>query len=113
MLLIGCDENRSDQKTAVEFLRRQLKPILAKKSVQLQRMPSDHVLRQEERNRDSFENHTAYILENPVRAGLAEHADAWPYGCAVVPGYPDLDIWASDYWDKFWRIYHEKLLVLA
>jgi|GEM_PF-308665 len=113
MVLIGCDENGSDQKIAVEFLRKQLKPILTKKSVNIQRTPYDHVLRQEERDRDSFENHAAYILDNPMRAGLVDDGESWSYECAIVPGYPDLDIRAADYWDKFWRIYQGKLLVLA
>jgi len=35
----------------------------------------DHRLRDHESARQKAE----YILENPVRAGLAESADAWPY----------------------------------
>lgn len=111
MLLIGYNEHRSDQRVAVEFLRKQMKPYLAKGGFELQRPPYDHVLRQEERNRDAFANTSGYILGNPVRAGLiSEGENPWPFECAVVPGYPDLDIRAEDYWDKFWRIYHEKLL---
>jgi hypothetical protein len=46
-----------------------------------------------------------YIRENPVRAGLAAEWRAWEFGGAMVPGYPDLDTRAEDFWAKFWRIY--------
>ena len=39
MLLIGYDELQSDQRVAVEFLRKQLKPHLEKGGFELQRPP--------------------------------------------------------------------------
>jgi len=112
MLIVGCDPNGSDQVTAMEFLRRQLKPALATKGIEFQRPAYDHVLRMEERVRDTFESTAAYIMDNPCRAGLTrDDSTPWSYECAIVPGYPDLNLRADDYWEKFWRIYREKLLV--
>ena len=47
----------------------------------------------------------AYILANPVRAGLVDSWQAWPYVGSMVPGYPDLDPRTEDFWEKIWRIY--------
>lgn len=114
LLLMGYDEVRSDQTLAVSFLRKHLGPYLeAAGGFAFQSQAYDHVLREAERQRGSFESHAAYIRQNPVRAGLVaeEGDDPWPYECALVPGYPDLNIRDADFWDRFWRIYYEKLLV--
>ena len=49
-----------------------------------------------------------YILANPYRAGLIENDDnSWPYECAVIPGYPDMDIRDEKYWERYWKIYYK------
>lgn len=42
----------------------------------------DHVLR----SADSYDQKWHYVRENPVRAGLASSADAWPYSgeCEIL-----------------------------
>ena len=40
----------------------------------------DHVLRSDE----SYGQKWNYVRENPVRAGLVQHADAWPYAGEIV-----------------------------
>ena len=113
VLLMGYDEAHSDQSLAVSFWRKCLRPLLdAAGSYALQSQAYDHVLRESERQRGSFEGHAAYIRQNPFRAGLvAEEGDPWAYECALVPGYPDLNLRDDDFWDRFWKIYYEKLLV--
>jgi len=41
----------------------------------------DHLIRSGESHAEKWK----YVRENPVRAGLVEHADAWPYGGAIQP----------------------------
>src|SRR6056297_500759 len=86
LLLMGLDEQESDQRLAIHFLRRHLKPFLH--PFEFQRPAYDHVLRKEEKRRQAFEETAGYIIENPVRAGLGEHAREWPYSTAIIPGYP-------------------------
>ncbi len=95
----------SDQVVAMEFLRKYLKPVLA--PFEFQQPPFDHILRRDERESNAFENAAHYILDNPIRAGLVTSRSDYPYSGALVPGYPDLDPNAEDYWPKFWRIYHK------
>lgn len=40
----------------------------------------DHLLRGEESYREKWE----YVRENPVRAGLVEHAEQWPFQGEIV-----------------------------
>ena len=110
LLLIGHDEEKSDQTLAISFWRKQLKHLLSRGGYQFQSQPYDHVLRDAERGRDRFESHAGYILQNPMRAGLVGEGDAWPFEGAIVPGYPDLDPRQDDYWERFWKIYYGKLL---
>ena len=93
----------SEQRTATSFLRKQLEPHLA--SARWQHQAHDRVLREEERKRGAFASTCYYIAENPVRAGLANSAAAWPFTGCVVPGYPTLHTLADGFWKKFWRIY--------
>ncbi len=41
----------------------------------------DHVLRSNE----SYSQKWNYVRENPVRAGLVENADDWPYAGEIIP----------------------------
>lgn len=102
LVWLGTRES-SDQRLATALLRQHLAPHL--RPWVLQDRPHDHVLRDVERARGAFEITVHYVRENPVRAGLASAAAAWPYVGAMVPGYPDLNPAAGDYWDRFWRIY--------
>jgi hypothetical protein len=40
----------------------------------------DHLIR----NSESYAQKWEYVRENPVRAGLVKHADAWPYQGELV-----------------------------
>lgn len=103
LLLVGLGED-SDQRLAVEFLRKHLSPALAPHV--WQRQAHDHVLRDAEREQGAFGSIANYILENPVRAGLCGRAGDYVYSGCCVPGYPELATHADDYWQRFWRVYN-------
>ena len=92
----------------MKYVRKQLNWILRQVGVELQKQAHDHVLREEDRERDAFINVAAYIRMNPLRARLVEGEEClrdYPYLGCVVPGYPELSIWDRRYWDRFWKIY--------
>jgi REP element-mobilizing transposase RayT len=103
-LWLGLDDSGSDQRVAIEFFRKQVRPALS--PADWQRQPHDHVLDEAERKHGSFQTVAHYILENPVRAGLVVRWRDYPYVGCCVPGYPDLDVRREDYWELFWRIYN-------
>jgi putative transposase len=106
LLWIGILDG-SDQRNAAKYLRKQLNPILEKLNARFQKQPYDHVLREEDRERDAFETVVEYIARNPERAGLvkADSYREYPYTGCLVPDYPELTLWQNEYWDRFWRIY--------
>jgi putative transposase len=93
----------TDQLNGMAFLRTYLEPALAPASFQPQ--AQEHVLREEQRKRNAFAKVCFYIAANPVRAGLMQEGEAWPYTGCVVPGYPKLNPVEEDFWPKFWRIF--------
>jgi REP element-mobilizing transposase RayT len=126
VLLVGMAE-RSDQQRALSFLRRYSARMFVPDGSEnadekenpdgsgsasatgqhpgWQKQAYDHVLREEERRGDAFKAVAHYIVENPVRAGLVNTADAWRFSGAVVAGWPALDWRQSDFWDRWWRIF--------
>jgi hypothetical protein len=101
-ILDGCD-----QRVAARFFRKNVNVILEKLGVRFQKQPYDHVLREEERERSGFESVFEYVARNPERAGLVapDAFRAYRYTGCLVPGYPELEIWQADFWDRFWRVY--------
>ena len=106
LLWIGILDG-SDQRNAVKFFRKQVNPVLEKLETRFQKQPYDHVLSEEERGRVAFESVAEYIARNSERAGLVKPDcfQQYPYTGSLVPGYPELDLWQPDYWERFWRIY--------
>lgn len=102
IMWIGCGAG-SDQRRATRFLRRHVAPRLH--GFRLQDQPHDRVLRRPERERGAFATACHYVRENPVRAGLCPTWQTWPFGGAMVAGYPRLDPGDGNFWDLFWRIY--------
>jgi REP element-mobilizing transposase RayT len=96
-----CEE--SDQRIAIEFLRKHLRSALL--PAIWQKQAHDHVLGQDEQRREAFLWTANYIFENPVRAGLVARYVNYPYVGSCIPGYPDLDVRTPDYWQRFWRVY--------
>jgi putative transposase len=66
LLWVGITDE-CDQRLATRFFRRQLNLVLEKLRVQLQTQPYDHVLREEDRERDAFEVVAEYVARNPER----------------------------------------------
>jgi putative transposase len=106
LLWAGIFDN-SDQRLAMRYFRKHLNPILEKLNTRLQLQSFDHVLRDDERQEIAFEAVADYIARNPERRGLV-HADSFAQykftGC-LIPGYPELKPFESDYWVRFWRVY--------
>lgn len=96
----------TDQRNGMAFLRTHLEPRLAPHKFQPQ--AHDHVLRDEERQRDAFARVCFYILANPVRAGLIRETETWPFGGAIVPGYPTLHPLKEDFWPLFWKLFRQQ-----
>ena len=63
----------------------------------------DHVLLENELERDAFESVAHSIAENPVRAGLVSAANDWPFGGTLLPGYPDRDVRREGDWARYWK----------
>jgi len=95
----------TDQRNGMSFLRTHLEPRLSPHKFQSQ--AHDHVLRDEERKQGAFAKICFYILANPVRGGLIQETEIWPYAGAVIPGYPTLHPLRDDFWPVFWKLYRQ------
>ena len=104
LLWLGLDDKGSDQRLAIEFIRKHLRPFLA--PAEWQRQPHDHVLTEAERERGAFQTVAHYLFENPVRAQLATRWQDYPLLGCCVSGYPEFDPRISDFWERFWRCYN-------
>jgi REP element-mobilizing transposase RayT len=106
LLWVGFNE-ASDQLRGARFFRTHMNPVLKKLGAEFQLQPHDHVLRDDERQADAFENVVEYIARNPERAGLVavDAYKTYPYTGCLLPGYPTLSLWQPDFWPLFWRIY--------
>ena len=106
MVWIGIDD-QTDQLKASKYFRKQLGITLATIGFEFQHQPHDRVLRESDRQESDFEDLVEYIARNPERAGLVpvEGYRDCPYTDCLVPGYPELTIWQSDFWPRFWRTY--------
>jgi REP element-mobilizing transposase RayT len=110
LLWIGIAET-CDQRLAARYFRKNLNVVLEKLGAQFQSQPYDHVLREEDRERNAFETAAEYIAQNPERAKLVPTGGFRDYkytGC-LVPGYPELSPWQPQYWDTFWKVYSHLL----
>ncbi len=90
LIFLGLDPDGSDQRTAIEFLRKHLRPHLA--PADWQHQAHDRVLRDTERERGAFRAVAQYIFENPQRADLVTLWSEYPYLGSCIPGYPALDV---------------------
>ena len=71
----------------------------------LQRQAYDHVLREEDLEREAIEALMEYIARNPERRGLIgqdEYASYGFTGCLLL-GYPLLQLFRADSWGRLWR----------
>ena len=96
----------SDQRNGMAFLRTHTEKL--RSGFGFQHQAHDHVLRDEERRRGAFAGVCAYVLANPVRAGLVRQSTAWEFSGAVVPGYPTLSPLQENFWEVFWKVYERQ-----
>lgn len=106
LLWIGI-EDRADQLDAMRFFRRQLTLPLQALGYELQHQAYDHVLKDDERLEVAITNLVEYIARNPERKQLVpiDGYRDYKYTGNLIPGYPDLTLWQSEYWTRFWRTY--------
>ena len=106
MLWVGILDE-CDQRIAMRYFRKQINPVLGKLNVRLQLQSFDSVLLNKERERGGFEDVAEYIARNPERRQLVpiDGFSDYSYSGCLVPGYPELKPFESDYWERFWRIY--------
>ncbi|MEM7011123.1 MAG: hypothetical protein AAF585_06525 [Verrucomicrobiota bacterium] len=114
-LLCGLHES-SDQRPAMKMFRTDFNRRLKENaggSFSLQKQSYDHVLTQEERERDAFEEISGYILRNPERAKMVEEGDfqQWLFLGGLAVGFPSFDPRSesiADFWNRFWTIYEKE-----
>lgn len=105
-LFVGYD-TQSKQRAAVRWMRREWNVLLS--PISLQHQPYDEVLDEADREREAFANVSGYILRNPLRAGLVDAWQDWPYSGAMFPGYPKLNPRKHNFWIDFWKAHHKHL----
>ncbi len=95
----------SDQLNAMKHFRVRCNDSLQEIGYELRDQAYDHVLKDQERGDAEFRNACEYIARNPERAGLVavDEFAAYPYTGCLVPGYPELRPFDSDYWDRLDR----------
>jgi len=93
----------SDQRNGIKFLREHLAELL--RPHRFQHQPYDHVLKNEERGRETFPTVCFYVIDNARAANLVENAKDWPFAGAIVPGYPKLHPLETRFWPLFWKLY--------
>ena len=106
MVWIGIND-QTDQLKASKYFRQQIGGPLKKLGFEFQHQPYDHVLRDDERIESAFVNLVEYIARNPERKGLvpADGFRDYKFAGCLIPGYPELELWQSDSWARFWRTY--------
>jgi putative transposase len=95
----------TDQINGMAFLRTYLEPKLG--PARFQPQAQDEVLREEKRRKNAFAKVCFYIAANPVRAALVMKPEDWSFTGCLVPGFPNLNPLAEDFWPKFWSIYEK------
>ena len=82
-LFIWCDPSRASLQTWVKAIKCYLSKYLLTLHVNRPHWQEgffDHLLRHAE----SYYEKSAYVLMNPVRAGLCEHTKDWPYSGKIA-----------------------------
>jgi len=97
---------KSDQLNAMKHFRTRCDDSLKRIGFELQDQAYDHVLKDEERREDEFWKLCEYIARNPERAGIVNQDEFAEYGFTgcLVPGYPELRPFESDFRSRFNRI---------
>jgi len=106
MHLLWCGlAETTDQRVAMKRLRKDANDCLKRIGYAFQSQPYDHVLKEEELERETLEAVIEYIARNPERAGLVgeDQFACYGYTGCLIPGYPQMRLFESDSWDRLWR----------
>ncbi|WAC18993.1 hypothetical protein OVA24_17325 [Luteolibacter sp. SL250] len=109
-LLVGLADS-SDQRNGMKLFRKHWNHLLSATGHELQRQAYEHVLDENERNPDAFEDTMLYILNNPVSAGLVGDWREWEHLGAIAAGYPEFDPRGgslSGFRERFWKVHHKE-----
>ncbi|MFK7820233.1 MAG: hypothetical protein AB8G99_16040 [Planctomycetaceae bacterium] len=95
----------SDQLSGMKSFRRDLNAVLDKVGFRLQRQSFDHVLRNDELDRDAIETMIDYIARNPERGQLVavDAFASYPSTGCLLPGAARLGLFTENGWDEIWR----------
>jgi REP element-mobilizing transposase RayT len=95
----------SDQRLAMRHFRTRFNSSLQKIGFELQDQPYDNVLDEEESQGDGLMETCEYIARNPERDGLVgiDQYKTYPFMGCLVPGYPELNPFESDFWLRYNR----------
>lgn len=95
----------TDQQIAMKRFRKDANDCLRRIGFAFQLQPYDHVLKEDELERDALETVMEYIARNPERAGLVgqDQFATWSYTGCLIPGYPQMRLFEPDSWDRLWR----------
>ena len=95
----------SDQLVAMKSFRKDLNDALGRIGFRLQLQSYDHVLKDQELEREAIELTAEYIARNPERKKLID-VDAfakYPFTGCLLPGAARLRLFSETCWDKVWR----------
>ena len=104
MLWVGLAD-ASNQLNAMKRFRLDLNESLRRIGFELQRQAYDHVLKEEELERDAIEDVAEYIARNPERKGLVpfDGFARYPFTGCLLPGACQLRLFQKIGWDEIWQ----------
>ena len=90
----------TDQQVAMKRFRKDVNDCLKRIDFAFQLQPYDHVLKDEELERDAIESVIEYIARNPERAKLIGRDEfaTYPYTGCLIPGYPQMRLFEPESW---------------
>ena len=89
----------------MKSFRRDLNDTLGRNGFQLQLQGNDHVLKEDELEREAIQSTAEYIARNPERKELID-VDAfakYPFTGCLLPGAARLRLFTEMGWDEIWQ----------
>ena len=89
----------------MKSFRKYLNDTLGKIDFQLQLQGFDHVLKENELEREAIESTAEYIARNPERKALidVDTFATYPFTGCLLPGAARLRLFTEKGWDEIWR----------
>jgi putative transposase len=97
--------SKSDQLTGMKHFRKNMNDSLKRVGFKFQRQPYDHVLKDEEIERNAIEEVAEYIARNPERKGILsiDAFASYGYTGCLLPGAPLIKLFGDDRWEEVWQ----------